>query len=78
MPNPIEMFIEENNMDSRSNNNDIGIKKKIQIERRSFLKKASYAAPVFVVLGALSRPTSLKASKFGSTPPPPGDTGGWQ
>lgn len=65
-------------MDLKSHPNNIDKTKKIQKDRRSFLKKASYAAPVFVALGTLSRPTNAKASKFGSTPPPPGDTGAWE
>lgn len=40
-------------------------------ERRSFLKKAVYAAPTIVALGALTKPTQSKAG-FG--PPPSGPT----
>ena len=39
---------------------------KIQKERRSFLKKAAYAAPKMIVLGALLRPSDSKA--FGAPP----------
>ena len=53
------------------------IKDDIQKERRSFLKKAAYTAPALIVLGQLTRPTTAEANKFGSTPPPPTDTGGW-
>ena len=38
--------------------------------RRSFLKKAAYAAPTIVALGALTKPTPSKATDFG--PPPSG------
>ena len=39
-------------------------------ERRSFLKKAVYAAPTVVALGALLKPTETKAG-FGKPPSGP-------
>lgn len=42
---------------------------KIQKERRSFLKKTAYAAPVLVVLGQLARPARAEADS--TVPPPP-------
>ena len=41
--------------------------------RRTFLKKAVYSTPIFVALGALSRPEKGHAG-FGG---PPSDAGGW-
>ena len=38
--------------------------------RRGFLKKAVYAAPTIVVLGALTKPTETKAG-FGKPPSGP-------
>ena len=38
--------------------------------RRSFLKKAAYAAPTIVALGALTKPTESKAG-FGKPPSGP-------
>ena len=38
--------------------------------RRGFLKKAAYAAPTIVALGALTKPTQSEAAGFG--PPPSG------
>ena len=38
--------------------------------RRSFLKKAAYAAPTIVALGALTKPTETKAG-FGKPPSGP-------
>ena len=42
--------------------------KKIQKERRTFLKKAVYKAPALVVLGSLAKPTVAMAI---SNPPNP-------
>jgi len=39
-------------------------------ERRTFLKKAAYAAPTVVALGALLKPTESKAG-FGKPPSGP-------
>ena len=39
-------------------------------ERRRFLKKAVYAAPTIVALGALTKPTEIKAG-FGKPPSGP-------
>ena len=39
-------------------------------ERRSFLKKAVYATPTVVALGALMKPKQSNAASFG--PPPSG------
>lgn len=36
-------------------------KKKMQKERRSFLKKTAYAAPALIVLGQLAGPTRANA-----------------
>lgn len=36
-------------------------KDKIKKERRTFLKKAVYAAPTFMVLGTLTKPTNAEA-----------------
>ena len=41
-----------------------------QDSRRTFLKKAVYAAPTVVALGALLKPTELKAG-FGKPPSGP-------
>ncbi len=38
--------------------------------RRAFMKKAAYAAPTLVALGALTRPTDAKAG-FGKPPSGP-------
>ncbi len=46
---------------------------KQQKGRRSFLKKTVYAAPTLIVLGQLTKPSSVKAG-FGG---PPSDPGGW-
>ncbi len=46
------------------------IKDKTQKERRSFLKKTVYAAPVLIVLGQLARPTKAEAESQIATPPP--------
>ena len=43
---------------------------KIQKERRHFLKKAAYAAPTIVALGALTKPTESEAG-FGKPPSGP-------
>ena len=43
---------------------------KIQKERRHFLKKAAYVAPVIVALGALTKPTESEAG-FGKPPSGP-------
>jgi len=37
--------------------------------RRGFLKKAAYAAPTIVALGALTKPTEAEASVAGKRPP---------
>ena len=42
----------------------------INSSRRSFLKKAKYAAPTIVVLGALAKPTESEAG-FGRPPSGP-------
>ena len=39
-------------------------------ERRSFMKKAAYAAPVLMVMGQLTRPTETEAG-FGPPPSQP-------
>jgi len=45
--------------------------KKEELEnRRSFIKKAAYAAPTLVALGTLTRPTEAKAG-FGKPPSGP-------
>jgi len=45
--------------------------KKEELEsRRSFMKKAAYAAPTLVALGTLTRPTEAKAG-FGKPPSGP-------
>ncbi len=41
----------------------------VKKERRSFLKKAAYSAPVLIVLGQLVRPTRVRAESV--IPPPP-------
>lgn len=43
--------------------------------RRSFLKKAAYAAPVMVALGALSTTASAAGSSFPVKPVKPGNNG---
>ena len=43
---------------------------KMQKERRHFLKKAAYAAPAIVALGALTKPTESEAG-FGKPPSGP-------
>ena len=40
------------------------------VSRRTFIKKAVYAAPTLVALGALTRPTDAKAG-FGKPPSGP-------
>ncbi len=40
------------------------------ISRRTFIKKAVYVAPTLVTLGALTRPTDVKAG-FGKPPSGP-------
>ena len=47
--------------------------KKIKKERRTFLKRAAYAAPSLVVLGSLTRP--LVANEIGSPIDPPNSKG---
>jgi len=52
-------------------------KNKTDKARRTLLKKAIYAAPTIVVLGALMKPKQAKAD-FGPPPSDPdGDDGGW-
>ena len=48
-------------------------RKKEKAVRRTFLKKIVYNTPVFIALGALSRPEKGHAD-FGG---PPSDAGGW-
>ena len=51
--------------------------KSVEKDRRSFLKKAVYAAPALTALGALSRPTSSQAGES-VVPDGPGTGGtGW-
>ena len=45
-------------------------KQKVQAERRGFLKKTAYAAPTLLALGALTKPTKVKAG-FGGPPSDP-------
>ncbi len=44
--------------------------KKVQTDRRSFIKKAVYVAPTLMALGGLLRPTEVKAG-FGKPPSGP-------
>ena len=53
-------------------NNYKEVKDKMQKERRSFLKKTAYAAPVLIVLGQLARPSTANA--FGPPPSAPADS----
>ncbi len=46
-------------------------KKDIPTDRRKFLKKAIYSAPVIVSLGALIKPISAKADGTGGPSGPP-------
>jgi len=55
-------------LDPKENHQEL--KDDIQNERRSFLKKAAYAAPGLIVLGQLARPTKTKAN-FGPPPSAP-------
>ena len=52
---------------------EIKEEEKLQKERRKFVKKALYSAPVLIPLGALLRPTETKAD-FG---PPPSSPDTW-
>lgn len=54
-------------LDTKENND---VKEKMQNERRSFLKKTAYSAPVIASMGALLRPTKAKAN-FGPPPSAP-------
>ncbi len=49
------------------------VEKQVQKERRSFLKKAAYAAPTLIVMGQLAKPTKSKAWDWGSGGPGKGD-----
>ncbi|QOR62250.1 twin-arginine translocation signal domain-containing protein [Sulfurovum sp. ST-21] len=51
------------------------VKNKRRDSRRSFLKKAAYAAPALVTLGQLARPSGAYAD--GSTGPSGPPTDGW-
>lgn len=53
--------------EKKSNKTDMDSKKEIT-SRRHFLKKAVYAAPTIVALGALIKPVRSEAD---SVPPPP-------
>ena len=44
--------------------------------RRNFLKKTAYAAPTLLALGALTKPTEVKAG-FGNPPSDP-NANAWQ
>jgi len=44
-------------------------------DRRNFLKKAAYSAPVLLALGQLAHPTKAEADSGGPVGPPGG--GGW-
>ena len=46
------------------------VEKKVQTDRRSFIKKAAYVTPTLLALGALTRPTDAKAG-FGKPPSGP-------
>jgi len=50
------------------------VEKKRQDARRGFLKKAVYAAPTIVVMGALLKPK--EANAFGGPPSDPNDQNG--
>ncbi len=50
--------------------NHVDTNEKLQVDRRAFMKKAVYAAPTLVALGALTRPTDAKAG-FGKPPSGP-------
>lgn len=53
-----------------SNKKHTKIKEETQKERRDFMKKALYSAPVLIPLGTLLRPTETKAG-FGPPPSSP-------
>ena len=57
-------------MPSKKQNKEKLSEKNVNDERRSFLKKAVYAAPTIVALGALTKPTESKAG-FGKPPSGP-------
>ncbi|PTB83383.1 hypothetical protein C9926_03200 [Sulfurovum lithotrophicum] len=48
---------------------------KVESNRRKFLKKAAYSAPVLLALGQLAKPTKAQADSGGPSGPPGG--GGW-
>lgn len=52
------------------NTNEKEAKDKMQKERRSFFKKAVYAAPALIVLGQLVKPSEAQAESKISPPPP--------
>jgi len=59
-------------------NNQIKETEQKHSERRRFLKKIAYTTPKLIALGYLARPEKASANLNNpSTPPPPGDTGGW-
>jgi hypothetical protein len=63
-------------MDIHSKEEEKEIENKMPNERRGFLKKAVYAAPTIVAMGALLKPKEANAD-FGPTPSDP-DTNAWQ
>ena len=74
------MFIKESIKmikNDKSKNIDISIEKPVQnkTERRSFLKKAVYAAPTLITMGYLARPKNANARDTGGESAP--DTGAW-
>jgi len=50
------------------NNDEENVKKEVQ-NRRTFLKKAAYSAPVLLILGQLSKPTKAQADSGVVGPP---------
>ena len=47
------------------------VKNSVNDARRDFLKRAAYAAPTVVALGALTKPTESEAGSLGKPPSAP-------
>ena len=57
-------------MSFKKKNEQNELREGVNSSRRSLLKKAAYAAPTIVALGALTKPTETKAG-FGKPPSGP-------